>query len=70
MKLCTYLQGVSSANAASLYIVVCATWQVNTMEQIQHLYGGQDNHSVASSSRIPVDYGDLEDQLSAALDCI
>ena len=40
------------------------------MEQIQHLYGGQDNQSVASSSRIPADYGDLEDQLRAALDCI
>ena len=40
------------------------------MEQIQHLYGGQDNQSVASSSRIPADYGDLEDQLRAALDRI
>ena len=70
VKLCAYLQGVGSANTASLYIIVCATWQGNTMEQIQHLYGGQDNQSVASSSRIPADYGDLEDQLCAALDRI
>ena len=40
------------------------------MEQIQRLYGGQDNQSVASSSRIPADYRDLEDQLRAALDRI
>ena len=40
------------------------------MEQIQHLYGGQDNWSVGSSSRIPADYEDLEDQLHDALDRI
>ena len=40
------------------------------MEQIQNLYGGQDNYTVASSSRIPENYGDLEDQLHAALDRI
>ena len=40
------------------------------MEQIQNLYGGQDNQLVASSSRIPSNYGDLEDLLRAALDCI
>ena len=27
VKLCAYLQGVGSANAASSYIIVCATWQ-------------------------------------------
>ena len=70
VKLCAYLQGVGFANTASVYIAVFATWQFITMEQIQHLYGGQDNQSVASSSRIPADYGDLEDQLRAALDCI
>ena len=56
-----YLQGVGSVNAASLYIVVFATWQLITMEQIQNLYGGQDNKTVASSTRIPAEYGDLED---------
>ena len=61
VKLCAYLQGVGSVNTASLYIAVFATWQLITMEQIQNLYGDQDNHSVASSSRIPADYRDLED---------
>ena len=61
MKLCAYLQGVGSVNAASLYIAVFATWQPITMEKIRNLYGGQDNQFVALSSRIPVDYGNLED---------
>ena len=70
VKLCAYLQGIGSVNAASLYIAVCATLQSNTMEQIQNLYGGQDNKSVASSSQIPANCGDLEDQLRAALNYI
>ena len=40
------------------------------MEQIQTLYGDQDNKSVALSSRICASYGDLEDELCAALNHI
>ena len=57
-------------NTTSVYCATFATWQFNTMEQIQTLYGGQDSQSVALCSRIHADYGDLEGYLRAALDCI
>ena len=40
------------------------------MDQIQTLYGGQDNQSIALSSRICTAYEDLEDKLRAVIDRI
>ena len=65
-----YLQSVGFSIQLLYTLTNIATWQVNPMEQIQTLYGGQDDQSAALLSRICADYGDLEDLLRFILNHI